>query len=70
MYVTINTRKELYQYNHLLYGVASCPGIFQKLTEQIFANYSGVAIFLNDITVGAENEEKHLKILNDVFDRL
>ena len=30
-YVTVNTPKELYEYNHLLFGVLSTPSIFHSL---------------------------------------
>lgn len=34
-YVVINTHKGLYQYTRLPYGVASAPGIFQRVMENV-----------------------------------
>ena len=37
-YVVINTHKGLYQYTRLPYGVASAPGIFQKVMENVLCD--------------------------------
>ena len=34
-YVVVNTHKGLFQYTRLPYGVASAPGIFQRVMENV-----------------------------------
>ncbi|XP_031347079.1 uncharacterized protein K02A2.6-like [Photinus pyralis] len=68
--VTINTHKGLFQCNTLPYGVASSPGIFRQLTENIFAGIDNVVIFLDDILIASENEGIHIKTLMEVFQKL
>lgn len=50
-YLTVNTHKDLYQYNKLPYGIASAPGYFQREMEGIFAGMRNVTVFLDDIII-------------------
>lgn len=68
--VVINTHKGLFRYNRLPFGVASSPGIFQRLIENLFADLEGVCVFLDDILISAETEADHLNLLYKVFERL
>ncbi|XP_048003061.1 uncharacterized protein K02A2.6-like [Leguminivora glycinivorella] len=69
-FTTINTHKGLFQYNRLVYGLASSPGIFQRKLEQMFADLPTVGVYLDDVIITAKNDDDHLKILCQVFDRL
>ena len=68
--VVINTHKGLFRYNRLPYGVASSPGIFQRLIESIFSDIEGVSIFLDDILICAETKEAHFELLVKVLERV
>lgn len=67
---TISTTKGLYMYNRVPYGVASAPGIFQKIMETILAGIQGVVCFLDDILITGENNEVHKERLYEVCSRL
>ena len=59
-YVMINTMKGLYRYNRLPFGVASAPSIFQRIMDAILQGLTGVCVYLDDILVTGETEDKHL----------
>ena len=43
-FVTINTHKGLYVYNHLPYGVAAAPSIFQYSMEGVLRGMSDIYV--------------------------
>ena len=69
-YVVINTHRGLFQYNRLPYGIASAPGIFQRVMESLLRNIPGVVVYIDDILITGKDEEKHLATLEKVLDRL
>ncbi|XP_050358337.1 uncharacterized protein K02A2.6-like [Nymphalis io] len=69
-YTVINTHKGLFRYNRLIYGLASSPGIFQRLLEQLFSDMPRVGVFLDDVIITGEDDQSHLKTLHEVFNRL
>ena len=69
-YVTINTHKGLYHYNHLPFGVASAPAVSQQLVEQVLQGLPGVACYLDDVLITGRNGQDHLEHLEDVLQRL
>ncbi|XP_013385929.1 uncharacterized protein K02A2.6-like [Lingula anatina] len=67
---TINTTKGLFAYTRLCYGIASAPGIFQRLMEQVVQNIPMVSVYLDDILVsGRSYEEAHTNLIT-VLQRL
>jgi hypothetical protein len=68
--VTINTHKGLYQFRRLPYGVASAPALFQKLIEIIIQDLEGVKASMDDLIVGARNQQEHDRRLQAVLIRL
>ena len=56
-YNVINTHQGLYQYNRLLFGVSSTPGIFQRTTETLLQAIPGVVAHLDDILITGRNEQ-------------
>ena len=66
-YLVINTRRGLYRFNRLPYGVASAPTIFQKIMEQILPKVPGVVCYVDDILVIGRNDDEHLEHLEAVF---
>lgn len=49
--VVITTHKGLFQFNRLVYGIASAPAIFQYVVNCILAGTEGVKSYLDDILV-------------------
>lgn len=69
-YTTINTHKGLYRYNHLPFGVASAPSIFQRTMENILQGLPHVCIYIDDILVTGSTTDEHLHNLEEVLTRL
>ena len=69
-YLVISTHKGLFRYTRLPYGISSAPGIFQKAMEQLLQGIPHVSVYIDDILITAETEAEHLKILEEVLDRL
>ena len=69
-YVVINTHKGLFTYTRLPFGIASAPGIFQRVIESLLQGIEGVIVYLDDILVTGITEEAHLRALEEVLSRL
>ena len=69
-YMVINTHKGLFRYTRLPYGVASAPGIFQRVMESLLQGIPGVTVYIDDILISSATEEEHLKALEEVLRRL
>lgn len=61
--------KGLYRYNHLPFGIASVPAIFQQTMEKLLHGITGVTV-TDDILVTGKTDEEHLHNLNLVLERL
>ena len=69
-YLVVNTHKGLFKYRRLPYGVASSPGIFQRVMESLLQGIDGVEVYIDDILISGSTEEEHLKALEEVLRRL
>ena len=50
-FLTINTHKGLFQYNRLVFGVASAPAIWQQAMDQILEGIPHVQCILDDMII-------------------
>ena len=66
------TRKGVYKFNVLAFGLSNAPAIFQRLMDLVLAGLTWqiCLAFLDDIIVMSETFEQHLERLALVFDRL
>ena len=69
-YVTVNTPKGLYEYNHLPFGVSSAPSIFQRTMDNLLQGIKGVSVYIDDILISGSTVEEHLQTLDKVLERL
>ena len=68
--VVINTPKGLFQYNRLPFGIASAPGVFQRVIDSLLQGIPGVVAYLDDILVTGSSDTEHLESLKEVLTRL
>lgn len=69
-YTVVNTHRGLFKYNRLVYGLASSPGIFQKLMVSLFDGLPDVMVFYDDILIKSKCLKEHLRTLEHVFEIL
>ena len=56
-YVVINTQRGLFQYQRLPYGIASAPGIFQRIMEGLLRDVPGVVVYQDDILITGRSDD-------------
>lgn len=56
---TFITKKGLFRYTRLMFGISCAPEIFQKIMEQILSNCAGCVNFIDDILVFGTTKEEH-----------
>lgn len=66
---TFMTRKGLFRYTRLIFGINCAPEMFQKLMEQMLCGCEGTMIYLDDVVVHAPTKEIHDARLRKVLDR-
>lgn len=69
-FLTINTHKGLYQYNRLVFGVASAPAIWQRAMDQVLHDIPRTQCYLDDILVTGRDDNEHFQNLSKVLTRL
>ncbi|XP_044762211.1 uncharacterized protein K02A2.6-like [Coccinella septempunctata] len=67
---TFITRKGLFRYKRLMFGINCAPEIFQKIMEKILINCLGTINFIDDIIVSGEDENQHDENLKRTLDTL
>ena len=68
--VVVNTHRGLFRYTRLPFGIASAPGVFQRVMESLLRHIPGVIVYIDDILVTGPMDEKHLGSLEEVLDRI
>ena len=68
--VTVNPYRVLYHVNHLPFGVASAPALFQCIMQNLLQGIPGVLIYIDDILVTGKTVLDHLANLSAVLARL
>ena len=63
-YTVINTHRGLFKYTRLPFGIASAPGIFQRVIESLLQGIDGVIVYLDDILITGKTQEDHMKSLD------
>ncbi|XP_015109328.1 uncharacterized protein K02A2.6-like [Diachasma alloeum] len=66
----ISTYKGLFAYKRLCFGVASAPGLFQRLMEKLLSGIPGVIVFFYDVLVFGSTQDEHFKRLLMVLNKL
>ena len=64
-FLTINTHKGLFQYNWLVFGVASAPAMWQQAMDQILEGIPHVQCILDDKIISGATDQEHLEFSVD-----
>jgi hypothetical protein len=56
--LTINTHRELYEYNRMIYGWSGAPSEFQRIIEQIIKGIPGCSAYLDDVCCAGRTRER------------
>ncbi|KAB0790218.1 hypothetical protein PPYR_15451, partial [Photinus pyralis] len=62
-YCVFSTIFGCYAFKRLPFGLKISPQIFQKYNTELFGDIEGVFIYIDDLLIYAENQEKHDEIL-------
>lgn len=65
-----STHKGIFRVNRLPYGCKPNTSIFQCIIEKTLLGCNGTGVFVDDIIVTGETEEKHIKNLKAVLEKL
>ena len=60
-YFNISTHKGVYEYQRLMYGISSGPGICQREMEKLLQGVAGVIVFIDDILIGGKDRNEVLE---------
>ncbi len=69
-YVTVNTHKGLFTYTRLPFGISSSSAIFQHTMKGAVRGIPQVAVYLDRIILTGKYDQDHLRILDQVLQRL
>ena len=69
-YPVITTHKGFFHYTCLPFGVSSAPGIFQCVIENVLQDIENVIVYLDDILLSSATESDHLKLIDQMLERL
>ena len=69
-YLTINTRKGLFTYTRMPFGIRTAPSIFQKTIDMILSGIPGVCCFFDDILIVGSTDAEHDARVRQVLQRL
>lgn len=67
---TFITRKGLFRYTRLMFGITCAPELFQKTMEQVLSGCDGCSVFIDDILIYGSNQREHDGRLAAVKQRL
>lgn len=68
--VVVNTHKGLYEYTRLPYGISSATAIFQRQMDTLLKGVESVSAFLDDVLVSWEDDDAHLRNLDETLTRI
>ena len=63
----INTHRELYKFDRLVFGIKVAPAIFQQVMDTMLGGFDFTFAYLEDIVISSKTKELHREHLNKVF---
>lgn len=67
---TFISRKGLFRYTRLMFGISCAPELFQKVMEKLLLGCDGCIVYIDDILIFAAKEEEHDIRLERILNRL
>src|SRR5918911_827290 len=66
------THEGLYQWKVMPFGLTNAPATFQRMMQEVLEElfYKNAPAYIDDINVHLETFEQHIKILEEVFERI
>ena len=68
--MAINTHKGLFMYTRLFFGIASLPGVFQRMIYQLIQGIPKTVTYPDDILISGKTMEEHNSNLRTMLKRL
>ena len=68
--LALSTHRGVLLQNVLPFGIASAPGYFQKIMDDLTSDLPGVAVYLDDLLVSGVDANDHLANLERLLERL
>ena len=65
---TFEFQGTVYQFTRSSYGTRGMPSFFSALMFSLVGDVEGTAVYLDDVTIGSENYNDHLKSLRKIFE--
>ena len=66
----INTHRELYKFDRLVFGIKVAPAIFQQVMDTMLGGFDFNFNYLDDIVISCKTKELHREHLNKVFTQI
>lgn len=67
---TFISKKGLFRYTRLMFGISCAPELFQKVMEKLLVGCDGCIVYIDDILIFAKNEHEHDKRLERILNKL
>ena len=67
-----STRTQHFCFNRMPFGIAAAPATFQRLMNKVLGelNWKVAIVYLDDIIIYSETQQKHYENLKIVFDKI
>ncbi|ETO36939.1 enzymatic polyprotein [Reticulomyxa filosa] len=59
----------LYDWNRMVFGFTNAPATFQRIMTSIFSDLEDLDVYMDEILIATDTNERHLQILSEIFRR-
>ena len=70
--IAFRTKYGLFEYLVMPFGLCNAPASFQAMINQVLCEHldEGVIVYIDDILIYSETEEKHIHLVSKVLEKL
>jgi len=69
-YTAFITKRGLFEFNRMPFGLKNCPATYQRLMDQVLSNVDNATSYQDDILIASESFEEHLQDIRSTLDCL